>query len=77
MSSSVNGLPGLSVELAKKKIRLNQLARQLGVTPEHLSGVKNGNRPASLPLSIQASKILGCTVDDLLTDYAQGAPSDA
>lgn len=77
MSSSVNGLPGLSVALAKRNMRLKDLAQKLGVTAEHLSGVKNGNRPASLTLAIQAARLLSCTVDDLLLDYSKEVAADA
>jgi DNA-binding XRE family transcriptional regulator len=69
--NSVNGLPGMPVERAKKRVTARVLADYLGVTPEHLSGVENGNRPASLTLAVKAAKFLACTVDDLLKNYQE------
>ena len=40
----------LDVELTKKGIRTTQLAEMVGVTPEHISNVKNGRRRASAKL---------------------------
>lgn len=77
MSSDVIGLPGLAVAMAKRRTKVKDLARKLNVTPEHLSGVKNGSRPASLPLARQAAQELGCTVDFLLTDPAAEVAADA
>ena len=76
MDSDEIGLPGLGLEMVKRKVRVKDLATKIGVDPSHLSGVKNGKRPASLGMAKRAAKELACTVDDLLTDPSKGVSAN-
>lgn len=72
MASRRIGLPGIKIQCLLHGIKQNELARRLGVTTNHLSGVANGTRNASIELAVDSAAIFGCTVDDLLRNPQAG-----
>ncbi|MEW5805968.1 MAG: helix-turn-helix transcriptional regulator [Acidobacteriota bacterium] len=61
----------LDVEMAKKKIRLNELAEQIGITQANLSKLKTGKVKAIRFSTLEAlCKTLSCKPGDIL-DYIE------
>lgn len=57
----------LDVELAKKKMRLGQLAQQIAITPANLSILKNGKAKAIRFSTLEAiCQALDCQPGDIL-----------
>lgn len=57
----------LDVELAKKKMRLGDLANRIGITPANLSILKNGKAKAIRFSTLEAiCQELGCQPGDIL-----------
>ena len=51
------------------EINITETAAKIGITKSHLSKILSGlNRP-SLPVAINMSHVLGCTVEDVLKLY--------
>lgn len=62
-----NGI-GLAVLHYRRRIRMTQaeLARRVGVTPQHICGVESGKRSPSMKLVANIARGLGVAVGDLL-----------
>lgn len=57
----------LDVMMAKRKIRLNELAKQVGITEANLSILKNGKAKAIRFSTLEAlCKVLKCQPGDLI-----------
>lgn len=57
----------LDVELAKRKLRSNQLAKAIGITPQNLPILKTGKaRTIRLETFNQICKVLNCQPGDIL-----------
>ncbi|MCP2604758.1 helix-turn-helix transcriptional regulator [Candidatus Aminicenantes bacterium AH-873-B07] len=57
----------LDVMLAKRKMRLNTLAKEIGITPQNLSILKTGKAKAIRFSTLNAiCKVLKCQPGDLL-----------
>lgn len=62
----------LDIELAKKKMRLGDLADRIGITPANLSIIKTGKSKAIRFSTLEAiCKELDCSPGDIL-DYQEG-----
>ncbi|MCP4320883.1 MAG: helix-turn-helix transcriptional regulator [Alteromonadales bacterium] len=57
----------LDVMLAKRKMKLNDLAQMVGITPQNLSVLKNGRAKAIRFSTLEAiCKTLSCSPGDIL-----------
>jgi len=57
----------LDVELAKRKMRSNELAQAIGITPQNLSILKTGKaRAIRLDTLDQICRVLDCQPSDIL-----------
>ncbi|ADN74382.1 transcriptional regulator [Ferrimonas balearica DSM 9799] len=62
----------LDVMLAKRKMKLNELAAQIGITPQNLSVLKAGRAKAIRFSTLEAiCDALGCQPGDIL-EFEQG-----
>jgi len=62
----------LDIELAKKKIRLGELADRVGITPANLSIIKTGKAKAIRFSTLEAiCKELDCSPGDII-EYREG-----
>lgn len=52
----------------------DELAREIGVTPQHVSRIEGGLNAPSLVLLVQFARVLGVTTDYLLTGEDPPAP---
>lgn len=65
----------LDVELAKKKMKLNDLAALVGITPQNLSVLKTGRAKAIRFSTLEAiCQALGCQPGDIL-QFEESSPS--
>jgi len=62
----------LDVMLAKRKMKLQDLARQVGITPQNLSVLKTGRAKAIRFSTLEAlCRVLNCQPGDILA-YEEG-----
>ncbi|MBY5994057.1 helix-turn-helix domain-containing protein [Ferrimonas balearica] len=62
----------LDVMLAKRKMKLNELAAEIGITPQNLSVLKSGRAKAIRFSTLEAiCRALACQPGDIL-EYEQG-----
>lgn len=67
----------LDVELAKRKMSVNQLAAAIGITPANVSVLKSGRAKAVRFSTLEAiCRVLGCQPGDLLV-YAPDEVHDS
>ena len=67
----------LDVMLAKRKMRLNTVAEQVGITPQNLSVLKSGRAKAIRFSTLEKlCEILDCQPGDLLAFETDTAPGD-
>ena len=67
----------LDVEMAKKKISLNELSERVGITPANLSILKTGKAKAVRFSTLGAiCKVLDCQPGDILEWVDNEAPSE-
>ncbi len=67
----------LDVEMAKKKISLNELSERVGITPANLSILKTGKAKAIRFSTLGAiCKVLDCQPGDILEWVDNEAPSE-
>lgn len=61
---------GLRIKIARIKAKITQesLAKQIGLSPTHVSNIETGNTKLSLPTIINIANVLAVSVDDLLCD---------
>jgi len=65
----------LDVMLAKRKMRLNTIAEQVGITPQNLSVLKSGRAKAIRFSTLEKlCEILDCQPGDLLAHETEGEP---
>lgn len=57
MSKKVVGLIGLPVQAKRANLLYKDIAKRANVTPEYVSGLANGRRTPSLPLSIEIANM--------------------
>lgn len=63
----------LDVELAKRKMKLNDLADAVGITPQNLSVLKSGRAKAVRFTTLEAiCRQLGCQPGDILEFIEKG-----
>ncbi len=69
---------GSHVRAKRKALGLtqNELARELGVTHQHVSRIEGGQAVPSLEVLVNLGRRLGCTTDYLLTGH-ETIPLDA
>jgi putative transcriptional regulator len=68
----------LDVMLAKRKMRLNTVAEQVGITPQNLSVLKSGRAKAIRFSTLERlCEILECQPGDLLAFETESAPAVA
>jgi putative transcriptional regulator len=68
----------LDVMLAKRKMRLNTVAEQVGITPQNLSVLKSGRAKAIRFSTLEKlCEILDCQPGDLLAFEAEGSRAQA
>jgi len=68
----------LDVMLAKRKLKLNDLAEQIGITPQNLSVLKSGRAKAIRFSTLDAiCRYLDCQPGDILEFSPQEAPEDS
>jgi putative transcriptional regulator len=66
----------LDVVLAQRKVRLNDLAEAVGITPQNLSILKTGKAKAIRFSTLEAiCRYLDCQPADLLEYRSEGKPS--
>ncbi|MCX5999622.1 MAG: helix-turn-helix transcriptional regulator [Chloroflexi bacterium] len=60
---------GDRVRIRRKRLKVTQreLAKALGVTPQHISAIEQDKRDPSLPSLVKLAEELGVTVDYVLT----------
>ena len=67
----------LDVMLAKRKMRLNTVAEQVGITPQNLSVLKSGRAKAIRFSTLgRLCEILDCQPGDLLAFESEDQPED-
>ena len=67
----------LDVMLAKRKMKLNDLAEQIGITPQNLSVLKSGRAKAIRFSTLDAiCRALDCQPGDILEFSTVAAPDD-
>lgn len=67
----------LDVMLAKRKMRLNTVAEQVGITPQNLSVLKSGRAKAIRFSTLEKlCEILDCQPGDLLAFELETAPEN-
>ncbi len=67
----------LDVMLAKRKVKLNDLAEQIGITPQNLSVLKSGRAKAIRFSTLDAiCRYLDCQPGDILEFSDQPGPED-
>ena len=61
---------GLRIKIARIKAKITQesLAKQIALSPTHVSNIETGNTKLSLPTIINIANVLAVSVDDLLCD---------
>jgi putative transcriptional regulator len=65
----------LDVMLARRKMRLNELAEQVGITPQNLSVLKAGRAKAIRFSTLEKiCEVLDCQPGDILEFRKDGAP---
>lgn len=52
--------------MKQKDIQGDELAGQIGVSPAMMSYIINGLREPSVTVLVRISRVLGCTLDDLI-----------
>ena len=59
---------GLRIKIARIKAKITQesLAKQIALSPTHVSNIETGNTKLSLPTMINIANVLAVSVDDLL-----------
>lgn len=68
----------LDVMLAKRKVKLNDLAEQIGITPQNLSVLKSGRAKAIRFSTLDAiCRYLDCQPGDILEFSPQEAPEES
>lgn len=68
----------LDVMLAKRKVKLNDLAEQIGITPQNLSVLKSGRAKAIRFSTLDAiCRYLDCQPGDILEFSPQEVPDEA
>lgn len=68
----------LDVMLAKRKVKLNDLAEQIGITPQNLSVLKSGRAKAIRFSTLDAiCRYLDCQPGDILEFSPQEAPDNS
>ena len=68
----------LDVMLAKRKMRLNTVAEQVGITPQNLSVLKSGRAKAIRFSTLEKlCEILDCQPGDLLAFEAESSQEEA
>ena len=68
----------LDVMLAKRKMRLNTVAEQVGITPQNLSVLKSGRAKAIRFSTLEKlCEILDCQPGDLLAFEAEGSQEES
>lgn len=68
----------LDVMLAKRKVKLNDLAEQIGITPQNLSVLKSGRAKAIRFSTLDAiCRYLECQPGDILEFSPQEAVEDS
>lgn len=66
----------LDVMLARRKMRLNELAEQVGITPQNLSVLKAGRAKAIRFSTLEKiCEVLDCQPGDILEFRKDGVPS--
>lgn len=67
----------LDVMLAKRKMKLNELAAQIGITPQNLSVLKSGRAKAIRFSTLEAiCEALECQPGDIM-EFEQGGENEA
>jgi len=67
----------LDVMLARRKMRLNTVAEQVGITPQNLSVLKSGRAKAIRFSTLEKlCEILDCQPGDLLAFEAEGSQEE-
>ena len=61
----------LRKERRRKKMTQEKMAEALGVTPEYLSKIENGNKSPSLMFVMKFSEITGASLDYLMKNRAE------
>jgi putative transcriptional regulator len=66
----------LDVMMARRKVRLNELAEAVGITPQNLSVLKTGKARAIRFSTLEAiCAFLDCSPGDILVYDREGEPS--
>lgn len=67
----------LDVMMARRKVRLNELADAVGITPQNLSILKTGKARAIRFSTLDAiCTFLGCSPGDILIHDPDGEPNE-
>lgn len=70
MSNNENKNP--SIKLRHYRIKAgytqNALAKEAGISQSHISEIESGVKRVGLDISRKLARVLGCTIDDLISD---------
>lgn len=63
---------GMAIRRYRKQrgLRINQLAEQLGVTPQHVANIEKGRRQGSPPLVLSIATALNVPIEEITADAA-------